>query len=162
MNNLNEQNTRIHVFPEREGVLSPIGHDLVIHAEKLHGQLDGDSVRVDIPVADLRVVGNVARGIVDPTVPGEKDRRKIEENMRDDVLNAKKHATIVFQGTVNADAVVGTLTINGVSKPLQFEFRAGKAEVVIHQADFGIKPYKTFLGQLRIKPDVRVTIERIS
>jgi hypothetical protein len=32
------------------------------------------------------------------------------------------------------------------------------AQVVLHQPDFGIKPYSAMLGALRIRPDVRIEL----
>ena len=52
--------------------------------------------------------------------------------------------------------------LGGRSKALTIEARrdAGRwvAEVLLHQPDFGVKPYSAMLGTLKIKPDVRVRV----
>jgi polyisoprenoid-binding protein YceI len=58
--------------------------------------------------------------------------------------------------------IKGTLTLAGRSKALTVEARRDGArwvsEVVLHQPDFGVKPYTAMLGTLKIKPDVRVRV----
>lgn len=159
---LNEKNLEILVFPEREGVLSPIGHDLAIEAQRLTGSVNGDAVQVTVPVKELRVVGNVSHGRVDRSEPSPGDRKKIEANMLSDVLNAKKYPEISFSGTRTGDEVSGTLTICGASRPVSVKLVNRRGELTIRQTDFGITPYRAFLGQLRIKPELRIEIRELS
>lgn len=159
---LDASNLEIQVFIESEGALSTIGHNLVIEATRLSGSVDGEVVEVTVPVRDLRVVGNVTSGQVDRTAPGDKDRRKIEENMLNSVLNAGKFSEVKFRGRREGDVVTGDLTICGVTRSMRMDLRAGRGEFLVHQPDFGIAPYKAFLGQLRIKADVRVVVREKS
>ncbi len=155
---INNTNLEIMIYPEREGVLSPIGHDLAIEAQKLSGKLDGSSIEITVPFDHLRVIGNMANGQLDRAQPGEKDRKKIEQNMLADVLESKKFPSAVFSGTREGDVVSGELTLHGVSHAIQVALVDGRGSFVINQIDYKIKPYKAFLGQLRIKPELRVEV----
>lgn len=155
---LDASKLEIQVFIESEGALSTIGHNLVIEATRLSGSVDGAAVEVLVPVGDLRVAGSVSGGRVDRTEPGEKDRRKIESNMLGDVLNARKFSDVSFKGRREGDVLTGELTLCGVTRSIRLELKGGQGEFVVHQPDFGIAPYKAFLGQLRIKSDVRIVV----
>lgn len=155
---INNQNIEIMVYPEREGILSPIGHDLAIEAQKISGKIEGDAIEISVSVGSLKVVGNMSNGQLDRTQPSEKDRKKIEENMLNDVLGAKKFPAADFRGTRSGNVVSGSLIIHGVTRDLRLELKDGKGSFVINQPDFQIKPYKAFLGQLRIKPELRVEV----
>ncbi len=84
-----------------------------------------------------------------------------------EVIPVKKHPEVRFRSTeVREDegglTVRGQLELAGRSKELVVqatrEDGVALAEVVLHQPDFGIKPYSAMLGTLKIKPDVRVRI----
>ena len=107
-------------------------------------------------------------GVPNPSALSDRDKRKIESTIQDDVLETRRHPEIRFTSTdvrVEGDTATirGTLALHGRTKPL--EVRARKegakwiAETTLHQPDFGITPYTAMMGTLRIKPDVRVRIE---
>jgi hypothetical protein len=109
---INNQNLEIMIYPEREGVLSPIGHDLAIEAQKLSGKMDGSAIDLTVSFEDLRVIGNLSNGQLDRGQPGEKDRKKIEQNMLGDVLESKRFPSATFSGTRQGDVVSGDLTLH--------------------------------------------------
>ena len=155
---LTSKNLKVVVFPEREGMLSPIGHDLAIVATQIKGSLDGDTIVVEFDPKGLSVLGNVSGGRIDESTPGDKDKRKIEDNMLSDVLETKRHTAIRFEGSREGSRVTGKLSLHGVTKDVSADVVDGVCRFVLHQPDYNITPYKAFLGQLRIKADVRVEV----
>jgi polyisoprenoid-binding protein YceI len=154
------------VFTFKEGLLSPVAHDLRIRATEILVEVDGASVSARIAAAGLRVV-SAMRG--DHEVPelSPKDKREIEETLREKVLDARRFPEIRFRSTAirEADSVArieGALLLHGVERPIALTARAEgalwSAEVGLSQPDFGIKPYSAMLGTLKVKAGVRVRI----
>lgn len=155
------------VFSFKEGLLSKIAHDLKIRVETLELTVDGDSVEARFDAGSLRVVcarkdGRDASG----TLSGG-DKKKIEKNLREDVLHARRHPDVRFRSTkieraeAHAD-IEGELTLHGVTRTVRARatLEGGRwvSELTLHQPDFGIKPYSAMLGTLKIQPDVRVRV----
>ena len=149
------------VYTFREGLLSAVGHDLCLRVERFAVEVTGEPAAPSIlgrfDAASLRATGDVSPA----------DARKIERNAADDVLDARRFATIEFRSTrVTRDGerarIEGTLALHGTSRPIAFDAVADagdwRAEVRLDQRDFGIKPFSAMLGALRVKPDVVVRI----
>lgn len=155
------------VLTFKDGLLSPVAHDLKIKVGKFTLNIDGSKVEGRWDARSL-VVDTVMRdGREAPGVLGQRDMDKIAKTIREDVLSADRHAEIVFRSesvVVEGDLakIRGALTLAGRSKVIAVEARRDGArwvaEVVLHQPDFGIKPYSAMLGTLKIKPDVRVRV----
>ena len=155
------------VITYKEGLLSAVAHDLRIKVGRLslkvapgqvEGRFDARSLVVDAVVKDGRDA---------PGALGPRDLDKIAKSIREDVLAADRHPEIVFRaGDVQVAGeratLKGELTLVGRTRPLVVEAKrdGGKwvAEVVLHQPDFGIKPFSAMLGTLKIKPDVKVRV----
>lgn len=169
MRRLTQDQAWCHVFTFREGLLSPVGHDLRLRVTRFTlelgeqplsvlGRFDAASLQVDCAV----------EGTADRTdALSEGDRRKIERAVRDEVLQARRHPEIVFRSQHIAPSgdgfeVAGELTLCGCTRPLRFRSRAQGtdqvAEVRLYQPDFGIRPYTALLGALRVRPDVLVRL----
>jgi len=153
------------VYTEREGMLSPVGHDLKIEVTDFEVEVEDGQIRAKFDAHSLEVVGSIKKGELDPDDPKPKDKKKIESNIVDDVLESDDHPTIEFRSeSVERDGEVvrieGTLSLHGVEKSIAFEMTHQLEEwatkVSIHQPDFDIKPYKALMGQLRLKADVEV------
>lgn len=167
------------IFSYKEGLLSPIAHDLKIAVTRftvnvtaeggsafvLQAEFDATSLRVQTAMRDDREA---------PQLLSDGDRRKIEHNIVTEVLAAAAYSKITFAGSATrgetADspiAVVGKLTLHGRTRELRTSARRVAdryvVEVTLHQPDFGIKPYTALFGTLRIRPDVlvRLTLPRL-
>jgi polyisoprenoid-binding protein YceI len=60
--------------------------------------------------------------------------------------------------------VEGELTLHGATRPLTFEVVVGDdgtltADAVIKQTDYGMKPYSTLFGALKVVDEVAIEIE---
>ncbi|MCA9771835.1 MAG: YceI family protein [Myxococcales bacterium] len=159
----------VRVLTFKEGLLSPLGHDLVIVASKWKGEVTIEdreppvgTVAIEIEADSLTVEG--------PDDLSAKDRDEIQENIRGKVLETKKFPTVRFRSTRVASAgkgkirVEGTLNLHGVERPLSFESALESADGAIRvqgetpltQTDFKIKPYKAPLGVIKVKDVVRI------
>jgi hypothetical protein len=158
------------VFTFKEGLLSPVAHDLRLRitrfsldvdaaATSVVAKFDTNSLVVDCPMKD---------GAENPSALSESDKQKIAGQIRDDVLHSSKHPEAVFRSrTVAARGdggydLEGELTLHGVTKALaaQTQLVAGRQqlELRLNQPDFGITPYRAMLGTLKIQADVTIRI----
>ena len=153
----------------REGVLSPLGYDLVLKVTDLDAEVDLSSgtVSARFSAASLRVAGALRKGVLDPTKPDDKDRAKIEAAVAHEILDADRFPNIRFVGhsvvpEEHGFCIDGTLHLCGRARPMTFHTVADGenqvARVDVHQPHFGIKPYRAFLGALRIQPGLLVTM----
>jgi polyisoprenoid-binding protein YceI len=107
-------------------------------------------------------------GAENPSALSAGDKAKIAGQIREDVLHSAKFPTATFRSrsvTARPDGgydLNGDFTLHGVTRPLAAQTRvvAGRQqlEVVLHQPDFGIAPYRAMLGALKIQADVTVRV----
>ncbi len=155
-----------------EGSAARMGHALTLEFDDWRAEVgfDGDApvaVNITIDVASLRVVKG--SGGLKPLSDG--DRRAIVKNALG-VLDAKRQPVATFGSTsLDADAqayvLTGTATIAGVEKAVEAHVTADDegdhwsvaAEATIRHSDFGLKPYSTMLGALRVADEVQIGFE---
>jgi polyisoprenoid-binding protein YceI len=150
------------VFTYKEGLLSPIAHDLEIRVTRFSLEIDpaAPSVRGRFDARSLQVIS--------PASLSSRDRRTIEGHIVDDVLGAEKYPEIVFTSrSVDGNRIRGELALHGRNREIDVTtHKEGDrlvAEARIHQPDFGIKPFTAMLGTLKIRADVaiRLTVREI-
>jgi polyisoprenoid-binding protein YceI len=157
------------VFTYKEGLLSAVAHDLelIVRAFEVEVADDGSRLSATFDPRSIAVVDAVVDGRRSPGSLSDKDKHKIQSNIVSDVIPVKRHPRVRFESTDIRQTdggwtVRGRLELAGTSRELTVQARRedGKAvaEVVLHQPDFGIKPYSAMLGALKIKPDVRVVV----
>lgn len=170
MTRYDANNAECFVFTFKEGLLSPVAHDLRLRvghfsievdeaAQTVVASFDTNSLSVDTPMKD---------GAENPSALSASDKQKIAGQIRDDVLHSARHPQVVFRGRVLAARsdgghdLQGELTLHGVTRPLVAHTRAvagrQQLELTLHQPDFGVTPYRAMLGTLKIRPDVTVRI----
>ena len=100
------------------------------------------------------------------------DRRAIDRNLADEILDAARHPEVRFTGQASlppaTDAppttceVRGVLSLRGRSRNLAFTAHRSdglwRAEVRLLQPDFGIRPFTAMLGTLKVKPEVLIRV----
>ncbi|HRI09772.1 MAG TPA: YceI family protein [Nannocystaceae bacterium] len=158
------QSARAEVFTFKEGLFSAMGHDLRIAVTAFQVTVDDQThaISATFDAHSLRVVGPAGGGSL-----SDKDRREIEHNIADEVLDARRYPTIRFTSTRvtprgEGFEIAGDLELHGQRRAITFTTRReGQnqiASITLHQPDYGIKPYRAPLGVLKIKPDVRVEL----
>lgn len=153
---------RVYTF--KEGLLSPVAHDLELRVERFTVDYDAQQVCASFDAGSLRVVHAMRDGQPNPGALSRRDMDKIEQTIAGEILEARRHPEVRFESSrVDGLTVEGTLTIKGHARPLRVTARreGGRlvCEVALNQPEFGIKPYSAMLGTLKIKPDVRVRLE---
>ena len=165
MSAINPPEPQLFVYTYKEGLLSAVAHDLKIRAERFTLELTdgGTQVRLKAYPASLRVLCAMKGGQEDPGTLSNRDKSKIEQTLRKEVLKTHRHQEIRFEGKLLGGArprVEGTLTLAGKSRPITAPLRAIgerlEVAVEIHQPDFGIKPYSAMMGTLKVQPRVKV------
>jgi polyisoprenoid-binding protein YceI len=152
----------------RTGAAAKAGHDLLIEVTAWQGTLRvGDdpadtSVELEADATSL----HVREGSGGMQSLGDDDKASIRTTIHDDVL--KGHA-IAFRSTAVTGAdgqltVRGELTLAGTTRPLAFDLAVDDAgrlrgAALVKQTDWGMKPYSTLFGALKVADEVRVELD---
>ena len=162
---------RILLRTFRDGLAAQAGHDLIIEATRWSGVL---GINEDLSPAGLDVRIDMGALVVREGTGGikplsDRDRREIAVTARK-VLAADRNPEAVFTADAFEPAadgggeISGTFTLRGQARPLRVRVTQtgagryhGEARVV--QSDYGIKPYTGFLGALRVRDAVDVTVD---
>jgi polyisoprenoid-binding protein YceI len=148
----------------RSGAAAKAGHDLVIHVTAWEATLEvGDETRMELG-ADASSL-HVQTGTGGIQSLGDDDKAEIKKTIDGDVLKGR---AIAFASTAVAPAgenldVQGELTLAGTTRPIAFELAVDDgrlhAVAVVTQTDFGMKPYSTLFGALKVADDVTVELD---
>ena len=147
----------LEVHTYREGVAAKVGHDLIIEVTKWAASDDGGALELTADPRSL-VVREGNRGVKPLT---DKDRASIQKTIQQDILGSQE---IVFRSkSVEGGGVKGDLTIAGTTQPVEFDLqREGervRATIPVVQTRWGIKPYRGFMGALKVRDDVEVVLD---
>lgn len=167
----------IHVY--KEGMFKAFGHDHVIDAKELSGQVQFDPDKIDRSTLRLKIPTKSIT-VIDPG-ESEKDRRDVQATMEGEkVLDVAKFPEITFtSGSVSAAkktpagwelTLSGNLKLHGVEKPVSFPLRVhadanelrGEGEIFILQTDYGITPVKVAGGSVKVKDKLKITFEIVA
>lgn len=158
------------IFTFKEGLLSPVAHDLRLKVTRFSVTVDEarTSVTASFDATSLVVDTPMKDGVENPSALSQGDKDKIAGQIRDDVLNARKYPEISFRSralSARSDGgfdFAGELSLHGVTRPLSGATRsvAGRQvlELALHQPEFGIAPFRAMLGTLKIRADVRLRL----
>ncbi len=165
---LGPENGSISVRTGRTGAAAKAGHDLLIDVTVWQATLElGEGSAPSSIVLDADATSLVVReGTGGMQALGDDDKASIRETIDDEVLLRRP---IGFRSTaVRGDAaslsVDGALTLVGAVAPISFVLTIGddgtlSADAVVTQSLWGMKPYSTLFGTLKVVDDVRVTLE---
>jgi polyisoprenoid-binding protein YceI len=164
------ENGALWVMTARVGAAAKAGHDLLIQVTAWQATLEvGEdpaqtSVVFDADATSLRVRDGT--GGMQPL--GDDDKASIEQTIDDEVL---KQMSIEFRSTAvqtvaddSRITVHGDLTIVGQSRPVVFDLMVGddgklSGRTVVKQTNWGITPYSTLFGALKVGDEVEVAID---
>lgn len=154
----------------RDGVAARVGHDLTITFEKWSGRLTlrGDdlhsaTVTATFETGSIKVLAGTG-GALPLTIIDRREIRKTALRL----LEADRHPTATFTSTSitrsgDGGRIEGTLTLRGVSAPVTIDVSPNGAgwhgSASIRQTSFGIKPYRAFLGALRLADEVGIEVD---
>ena len=159
----------VHVHVYREGMAQRIGHDLVMQVRRWSAaaELAADGVLTAIEFSaspsSLEVVG--AHGGARPLTAG--DRSEIRRNLETRVLGDDpiRFSSESVERHGDELRVGGALTLAGATRGVSFELAhaAGGSRVsgtvTVAQSEWGIEPYRAFLGALRVRDSVDIVVD---
>jgi polyisoprenoid-binding protein YceI len=149
-------------------VAQTLGHDLVIDVGEWEAtvEVDDDGAPTTIALrADSRSLrvrdGN--RG-VKPLTGGDRGdiRRTIEEKiLRGDAITFESSSVELAEGVLK---VHGRLALAGSGRPVSFELELSEGgrvtgTLAVTQSEWGIRPYRAFMGALKVRDDVEVVLD---
>jgi polyisoprenoid-binding protein YceI len=160
-------NATLSIHTKRTGAAAKAGHNLHFHVTHWDATLAvGDdpsaaSIELRADGASLKVIeGEGGMQTLD-----DENRADIEKTIDDEVL---RRQTVTFhsaRATPNGDGLTaeGELTLNGATHPLAVALvTAGdgriRATATVRQSDWGMKPYSTLFGALKVVDDVVVEL----
>ena len=136
-------NAELTVHTKRAGAAAAAGHDLTIRVERWRATLGDDGLVLEAFPSSLRVVEG--HGGITPL--GDGERATIEQRMEDLLPDAP----IVFRD--------GRLTLNGVTRPVEYRFDGAEGRAELRQTDFGIKPFSALFGALKVADTVEIRVK---
>jgi polyisoprenoid-binding protein YceI len=166
---LGPENGTLSVRTRRTGAAAKAGHDLLLHVTAWEARLDvaadvsGTSLELDVDAASLRVI----EGTGGMKALDDDDKANINQTIDEEVL---KRQDVTFRSTRIRPAedggfsVEGDLTLRGTTRPLAFAVAVSgddalSATAVVTQSNWGMKPYSTLFGALKVVDEVAVAIE---
>jgi len=163
---LGPANGALRVRTGRTGAVARAGHDLLIEIGAWEATLDLDGAAATLTLRADSTSMRVLEGTGGMMELGDDDKAAILQTIGDDVL---KDADVEFRSSASsADGdhyeISGELTLNGVARPLTFELDAPAGgrltgSAVVKQSDWGIKPYTTLFGALKVADEVAVSFD---
>lgn len=166
--------SKLQIDVAKEGAFKMFGHDHLIVAKGISGQVQFDPQRLEDSAVHLKVSAK-SLAAVDPG-ESDKDRADVQATMLGEkVLDVAKFPEIVFTSTrvsavkKNADGweltLAGTLNLHGVEKPISFPLRVhadasqvrAQGEVSVLQTDHGITPIKVGGGSVKVKDKLKIS-----
>ncbi|HKS76814.1 MAG TPA: YceI family protein [Terriglobales bacterium] len=165
----------VHVFAK--GLLSAFGHNPTIAIRDFKGQaqvnlekLEESTCSLSIRASSLAVTDDVS----------EKDRREMEKQMFDEVLEVSSYPEITYQCSgISANQtgggqyqveLNGELTLHGITQNQRVPARVSLngetlttfGEFVLNQSDFGIKQVSAIGGALKVKDELKCSFHIVA
>ena len=167
---LGPENGTLTVRTGRIGAAAKAGHDLIIEVTSWQATLElgEDAAQASIVLHADATSCRVREGVGGMQELGDEDKASIEQTIDDEVLMGQE---IEFRSTsvlASADgsriSVRGELTLVGNAAPISFGLTVGddsrvSGSAVVKQTDWGITPYSTLFGALKVVDEVEVVID---
>ena len=158
------ENARLTVRTARTGAASKAGHDLLIEVTSWSATLDPEADPALTLSADSRSL-RVLEGTGGIQALDDDDKAGIEQTIDDEVLEG---TPIEFRSTRleagDPIRVEGELELCGERQQIAFELAAGgdgrlTGTAVVRQSEWGMKPYSTLFGTLKVADEVEVAVD---
>jgi YceI-like protein len=157
----------IEVFTFREGVLSGFGHDLSLRLERFEITHTESTVEGRFWPESLVVQGAVEDRRLRPDALNPAQKAEILDNVRRRILHTDVHREARLFARVSplpdGHKLAGTFELLGSARPIELMVHARDGRLVgdveLRPSDWGIKPYRAFLGAIRLADRVRVRFD---
>ncbi len=176
---IDPQQSKLEIHVGKEGAFKAFGHDHLIAARQVSGEVQFDSQKIDKSSVRLQVPTKSIT-VIDPG-ESEKDRKEVQATMEGEkALDVAKFPKITFTSTSISTAkkssdgweltLSGNLNLHGVEKPVTFPLQVraentdlhARGEVSILQTDYGITPVKVGGGTVKVKDKVKITFNIVA
>lgn len=158
----------LQVLTYREGMAQKVGHDLIIDVGTWEATLEVDeegapaSIVLEVDSRSLRVREGL-HGVKPLT---DKDRAGIHRDIEQKILRGQpiSFRSISVNRSEDTLAVDGMLTIAGAERPVSFSLTMAPdgsvtGRLPVTQSEWGIKPYRAFMGALKVRDAIEVMLE---
>jgi YceI-like domain len=161
------ENATLTVRTKRTGAASKAGHDLLIEVTAWSATLDLDADPALTLTADPRSL-RVLEGSGGIQTLGEDDKAGIERTIDEEVLMGTaiefRSSGVELRADGGPGRVEGELELAGERRPIAFELAPAEdgrlaGSATVRQSDWGMKPYSTLFGTLRVADEVEVHVE---
>jgi hypothetical protein len=166
-----DQSTAVcQIFTYKAGMLSGLAHDLRISVTSFVIDLGGTDqfISARFSARSLLVDCAMVNGRERPDILSLRDHDDINNNIIREVLHTETYPEIVLlSSSVNKQEtdylVTGQLGLYGQTREISLVVRREDkrqyvADVCLHLPDFGITPFSTLFGAIRIRPDILIHI----
>lgn len=169
--------SRLTVKVFSAGLLSALGHNPTIAARDFSGEVSLAAATVE--KAYVRVIARPDTFEVTDDV-SEKDKRDIENNMKEGVLEISRFPEIAFESSKVSPTkisenryavdIAGILTVHGETRPqnivcqvsLNGDTLRGFGDFSLRQTDFRIKLFSFAGGALKVKDEVKCSFDLLA
>jgi polyisoprenoid-binding protein YceI len=159
------------------GLLSSLGHDPVISAPGLEGEIlfdpaaiEQSSLRLVVQASSLTVTNDIS----------SKDRAEIDRRMQEEVLESDSFPEVVYQTTkISASKtgegqywanLNGELTLHGLTSPQSVSARfsitgdrlRATGEFTVRQSDYRIRPVTAVGGAIKLKDELKFAFDIVA
>lgn len=153
-------NGSLKVKTGKEGAAAKMGHNLTLDVKTWETTIEGgDSPSIKLTADPTSLEVESGEGGAKPL--GDKDRKDIKKTIDNKVLGSSQ---ISFTSSEVTDGQAkGDLSIAGsssqVSVPVKVNGETISGSIALNQKDFGIKPFSTMMGALKVTDQVTVEFE---
>lgn len=158
---------RISLFTSKEGLFSRAAHDLQLHVERVSAFLvNSKELTIEADPSSIVVEGAMRNGLLQPDQLSLGNRREIEQNIQERVLQTSRYPRLQFEGLLQDSAgsvnISGELEICGVRRRLEITATQSGGELVaefeVRPSDFGIQPFRALMGAIRLQDRVVIKV----
>ena len=153
-------NGSLKVKTGKEGAAAKMGHNLTLNVKAWEATVEGgDSPSIKLTADPSSLEVESGEGGATPL--GDKDKKDIKKTIDNKVLGSSQ---ISFTSSEVTDSEAkGDLSIAGkssnVSVPLNVSGDKISGSITLSQKEFGIKPFSTMMGALKVTDPVTVEFE---
>lgn len=171
--------SKVEINVYKEGFFKAFGHDHLVAAKELSGQVRFDAEKIDQSTVRL-TFPTKSITVIDPG-ESEKDRSDVQATMEGEkVLDVARFPEITFSASrVSAVkktqaswelTLFGNLNLHGVEKPVSFPLKVrleadellGEGELSILQTDYGMTPVRVGGGTVKVKDKLKITFNIVA
>jgi len=163
--NFGPDNGSLKIRTGRTGGAAKAGHDLVIEVQSWQATLDEEAQPALTLTADSRSL-RVLEGNGGLKSLTDSDKGDIKKTIDKEVLKgcAIEFRSSEVSSTPGGLAVRGELSLNGKQAPAEFDLAIGddgrvSGHAKVTQSAFGMKPYSTLFGALKVADEVDIEID---